>query len=538
MKNIRIGIRLAAGFAIVVGLFAANLVLVGVSLSNLTQGVKQIKEETLPYVLVVDEMDTARAEVQQWLTDVSATHNRDGYEDAEESAKRFRDGVAKYKQMYQRENDADNLKKMEAIEADFNRFYATGKAMAEEYITKGLDAGNVMMEGFDKDSATLSGELGEFRKQQVAEANQITADAVSAAESTTNVMSIGGALAALLAAVFSLLITRSVTLPMGRMQSTMVEVGSSGDFTRRIAVDSSDEVGQTARSFNNLMGSLQTTLREMHDNIDKVLDASRSLSASSQQVATSSAHQSESASAMAAAVEQVTVSINHVSDGAREALEISRKSGDLSGQGSEIIHKAATEMRHIADTVRQTSSAIENLGQQSTQISSIAQVIKEIAEQTNLLALNAAIEAARAGEQGRGFAVVADEVRKLAERTANATKEITEMINAIQSTARVAVTSMAEAGSQVDGGVILAQQAGDAINQIKEKSAQVLRTVGDISSALAEQSSASNDIATHIEKVAQMTEENSAATKETAGASDRLVQLADTMRTAVNRYKF
>ena len=538
MKNIRIGIRLAAGFAIVVGLFAANLVLVGVSLSNLTQGVKQIKEETLPYVLVVDEMDTARAEVQQWLTDVSATHNRDGYEDAEESAKRFRDGVAKYKQMYQRENDADNLKKMEAIEADFNRFYATGKAMAEEYITKGLDAGNVMMEGFDKDSATLSGELEEFRKQQVAEANQITADAVSAAESTTNVMSIGGALAALLAAVFSLLITRSVTLPMGRMQSTMVEVGSSGDFTRRIAVDSRDEVGQTARSFNNLMGSLQTTLREMHDNIDKVLDASRSLSASSQQVATSSAHQSESASAMAAAVEQVTVSINHVSDGAREALEISRKSGDLSGQGSEIIHKAATEMRHIADTVRQTSSAIENLGQQSTQISSIAQVIKEIAEQTNLLALNAAIEAARAGEQGRGFAVVADEVRKLAERTANATKEITEMINAIQSTARVAVTSMAEAGSQVDGGVILAQQAGDAINQIKEKSAQVLRTVGDISSALAEQSSASNDIATHIEKVAQMTEENSAATKETAGASDRLVQLADTMRTAVNRYKF
>ena len=538
MKNIRIGIRLAAGFAIVVGLFAANLVLVGVSLSNLTQGVKQIKEETLPYVLMVDEMDTARAEVQQWLTDVSATHNRDGYEDAEESAKRFRDGVAKYKQMYQRENDADNLKKMEAIEADFNRFYATGKAMAEEYITKGLDAGNVMMEGFDKDSATLSGELEEFRKQQVAEANQITTDAVSAAESTTNVMSIGGALAALLAAVFSLLITRSVTLPMGRMQSTMVEVGSSGDFTRRIAVDSRDEVGQTARSFNNLMGSLQTTLREMHDNIDKVLDASRSLSASSQQVATSSAHQSESASAMAAAVEQVTVSINHVSDGAREALEISRKSGDLSGQGSEIIHKAATEMRHIADTVRQTSSAIENLGQQSTQISSIAQVIKEIAEQTNLLALNAAIEAARAGEQGRGFAVVADEVRKLAERTANATKEITEMIDAIQSTARVAVTSMAEAGSQVDGGVILAQQAGDAINQIKEKSAQVLRTVGDISSALAEQSSASNDIATHIEKVAQMTEENSAATKETAGASDRLVQLADTMRTAVNRYKF
>ena len=538
MKNIRIGARLAAGFAIVVLLFLVNLLVVGVSLSNLAHDVKQIKEETLPYILVVDEMDTARAEVQQWLTDVSATHNRDGYKDAEESAKRFLDGAGKYKEMFQRENDTDNLKEIEAIEADFNRFNTTGKAMAEAYITRGIDAGNAMMEDFDKDSAALSGELGKFRKQQIAEANQITAGAVSNAESTTNVMSIGGAVAALLAIVFSILITRSVTLPMGMMQSMIVEVGKSGDFTRRIAVDSRDEVGQTVRAFNDLMGSLQTTFREVHDSIDKVLDASRSLSSSSQQVATSSAHQSESASAMAAAVEQVTVSINHVSEGAREALVISRESGDLSGQGGEIIHNAATEMKQIADTVRQTSSAIENLGQQSTQISSIAKVIKEIADQTNLLALNAAIEAARAGEQGRGFAVVADEVRKLAERTANATSEITEMIGAIQSTARVAVTSMSEAGSQVAGGVVLAQQAGDAINQIKEKSAQVLKTVGEISSALAEQSSASNDIASHIERVAQMTEENSAATKGTSDASDNLLQLADAMRIAVNRFKF
>ncbi len=538
MKNIRIGVRLAAGFAIVVGLFLAILLLVGVSLSNLTENVKQIKEETLPYVLVVDEMDTARSEVQQWLTDVSATHNRDGYKDAEESAKRFLDGVGKYKEMYRRENDADNLERMETLEKEFNRFYATGKDMAETYITKGLDAGNVIMESFDKDSGALFENLTKFREQQVTEANEISAETLSAAKSSMSMMGIGGAVALLLAIVFSILITRSVTLPMGMMQSTIVEVGKSGDFTRRIAVDSRDEVGQAARSFNDLMGSMQTTLREIQDSTDKVLDASRSLFSSSQQIANSSAHQSESASAMAAAVEQVTVSINHVSEGARDALEVSRESGDLSVQGGEIILNAATEMKQIADTVRQTSSAIENLGQQSTRISSIAQAIKEIADQTNLLALNAAIEAARAGEQGRGFAVVADEVRKLAERTANATKEITEMIDTIQGTARVAVTSMAETGSQVASGVVLAQQAGDAINQIKEKSAQVLKTVSDISSALAEQSSASNDIATHIEKVAQMTEENSAATKEAAGASDNLVQLADAMRAAVNRFKF
>ncbi len=544
MKNIRIGVRLAAGFAAVAGLFVAILLLVGMSLSRLTWVVEHVKEETLPFILVVDGMDTSRSEVQQFLTDVSATHDRAGYKEAEESAQRFLGGVAKFKQMYRRENNADNLKKMEAIEADFNRFYASGKVMAEAYITKGMDAGNTLMKGsgneagFDQDSEALSGRLDEFRKQQVAEANKIVVDSTHTAESTMLILVGGGAVAALLAVVLAVLITRSVILPMGMMRSTMVEIGKGGDFTRRIAVDSRDEVGQTAHSFNDLMGNLQTTLRQIHDSIDKIFDASKALSAASQQIAARSAHQSEAASAMAATVEQITVSINHVSDSAREALEISRKSGDLSGHGSKIIHDAATEMIQIADTVRQTSGAIENLGQQSSRISSIVQVIKEIAEQTNLLALNAAIEAARAGEQGRGFAVVADEVRKLAERTANATKEITQMIDTTQNTTRIAVTSMSDTVSKVDGGVALAHQAGDAINQIKGGSDQVIRTVSDISSALVEQSSASNDIAVHVEKVAQMTEENNAATKEAAGAANNLADLAGTMRTAVNRFRF
>ncbi|WP_212785105.1 methyl-accepting chemotaxis protein [Ferrigenium kumadai] len=537
LGNMSIGSRLAAGFIVVVVLFVANLLMVGVSFSHLMQDIQLIKEETLPYVLSVDEMDTARSEVQQWLTDVSATHDRDGYKDADAAAKRFLAGVEKYKQMYQLEHDTDNLKKIQDIEASFNTFYTNGKAMAEAYITQGLDAGNTAMEGFDKDSETISGELAKFREQQIAEANGIVANTVSSAELTMKEMAGGGLIAALLATIFSALISRSIIRPVSAMKSTMVEIGKTGDFTRRIAVDSKDEIGQTARSFNELIGNLQATLHELHDGIDRLFDSSRALSTSSHQVATSSAHQSEAASAMAATVEEVTVSINHVSESAREALQLSRKSGELSGQGGEIIHNAAAEMRQIADTVRQTSISIEELGQQSTQISSIVQVIKEIAEQTNLLALNAAIEAARAGEQGRGFAVVADEVRKLAERTSSATEEITQMIDSIQNTARVAVGSMSGAVNQVDSGVALAQQAGDAINQIKDGSEQVLRTVGDISSALVEQSAASNDIASHVEKVAQMTEENSAAAEETSGSATTLAQLADGMRTAINRFR-
>lgn len=538
LKNVRVGIRLTVGFAIVVGLFLATLLLVGVSLSHLTQGVNQIKNKTLPYVLIVDQMDTSRSEVQQWLTDVSATHNRDGYKDAEESAKRFQDGVIKYKEMYQRENNMDSLKQMQVIEADFNRFYATGKLMAEAYITKGLDAGNTMMTGFDNDSKSLFDELAKFRAQQLVEANRITSATASAAASAMNTMIIASVVAVLLAIVFASLITRSITLPMNMMRSTIVEVNQTGDFTRRIPVSSRDEVGETTRSFNDLMNNLQTTFRQINESVSGVLAASHSLASTSEQIAISSGQQSESSSAMAADVEQVTVSINHVAESAREALEISRESGTLSNQGGEIIHKAATEIMQIAGIVRQTCSSIENLEQQSNQISSIVQVIKEIADQTNLLALNAAIEAARAGEQGRGFAVVADEVRKLAERTGNATKEISEMIGSIQNTAQAAMANMSEAGSQVDGGVALAQQAGDAINQIQKKSAQVIQTVDDISSALAEQSSASNDIAAHIERIAQMTEENSVATHATAEASNHLDQLANAMRASTNWFKF
>ena len=525
-----IGKRLATGFAVVVSIFVVNLLLIGNAFIHLENDTKQIRDETLPYILTVDEMDTARSEVQQWLTDVSATHNRDGYADAEQAAKLFYAGIEKYKQMYQAEGDSANLQRIGEIETSFKAFYADGKAMAETYITKGLEAGNAAMEGFDKSSSGIAEKLTDFRKQQIGEANQITSGTVDTAESTIQLMALGGLVAALLATAFAVLISRSIITPIGQMRSTMVDIGKSGDFTRRIPIESNDEVGQTVRAFNELIGNLQTTLHELHD-------SSNGLSSASHQVASSSAQQSEASSSMAATVEQITVSINHVSESSREALAFSRRSGELSAQGGQIIHNAASEMKQIADTVRETSVSIEELGRQSTQISSIVQVIKEIAEQTNLLALNAAIEAARAGEQGRGFAVVADEVRKLAERTANATGEITGMIDSIQQTANVAVGSMSGAVDQVSSGVTLAESAGDAINQIKEGSAEVIRTVGDISDALVEQSTASNEVAVQVERVAQMTEENSAAAEETSQAAHQLALLAEKMRATINQFK-
>ena len=391
--------------------------------------------------------------------------------------------------------------------------------------------------GMRKAAKDLESALDGFSRDIDQRIKQVTATTHSSAAWIGNLSLLFGLLVVAVGAVLAYFITRAITRPLSALQGMITEVQCSGDLSRRVEVHSSDEVGQTAKSFNELMGTLQSALRQILGGVNQVSDAVHALSASSRQVAGSSSLQSEAASSMAATVEQVTVSINQVSDNAREALELSRQSGELSGKGGAIIHSTATEMAKIADTVRLTSATIEDLGQKSNQISTIVKVIKDIADQTNLLALNAAIEAARAGEQGRGFAVVADEVRKLAERTTKSTEQITVMIDTMQGSARTAVTGMTAAVHQVDDGVALAKQAGDAINQIRDGAGRVNNVVSDISSALVEQSSASSDIATQVEKVAHMSEKNSAAAGEFASAAVHLEQLADGMRAAVGRFK-
>jgi methyl-accepting chemotaxis protein len=194
------------------------------------------------------------------------------------------------------------------------------------------------------------------------------------------------------------------------------------------------------------------------------------------------------------------------------------------------------EMSRISASVRESSAVILDLEQRSRDISAIVKAIKEIAEQTNLLALNAAIEAARAGEQGRGFAVVADEVRKLAERTTLSTQEIAGMIDQIQKGTRTAVSSMEAGMRRVDSGVELAGQAGDAIGRIKASAEQVVGVVDSISAALREQSAASNDIARKVEQIAQMSEENTAAVQNTAVTARDLGQLSAFLESAVKRF--
>ncbi len=328
----------------------------------------------------------------------------------------------------------------------------------------------------------------------------------------------------------------SVQKPLAQTQDIAREI-AGGNLAVSIPEDRRDEMGVLLASLKNMRDGLRRMVSDLKANADGVASAAAQLSASSSQVAGATAHQSEAASAMAAAVEEMTVSINHVSESAREAHSVTADTGSQSQSGSRIIEGTVAEMRRISQTVGDAAGTLQAMGESSQKISGIVQVIKDVADQTNLLALNAAIEAARAGEQGRGFAVVADEVRKLAERTTAATGEIGAMIDEVQSKAQAAVGTMQEAVQRVEGGVGMAQQASESMAGISGSAQRVVSAVNEISNALKEQSVASNDIAANVEKIAQMSEENSAASKEAAQTAHQLEQLAASTRQAVAAFR-
>jgi len=332
-------------------------------------------------------------------------------------------------------------------------------------------------------------------------------------------------------------IIHSIVDPLGRLQTVMGEIKHSSDFTRRVEVLGSDAVGQTGASFNQLLESLQKALKEMFEYTIQIDDASSELAAVALQSARNSETTSHASSEMAASVEEMATNVTHINETAQGTVEITQRTGELSQQGGEVIRQTVDEMRAMAEAVRKSSESITELGQQSEQISSIVQVIKDVADQTNLLALNAAIEAARAGEQGRGFAVVADEVRKLAERTASATGEIGAKITAIQGSAHSAVSAMSNAAGRVESGVVLADQAGEAITNIQQGAQLVQTHVNGAISALAEQGVASRAIAQQVARVAQAAEDNSGAARGAVEAIENIERLAHAMRGVVTKFK-
>ena len=331
--------------------------------------------------------------------------------------------------------------------------------------------------------------------------------------------------------------SRSVSVAIAKIISTIQELAANNLAVDDLDVSSRDELGRAAVALNEMKNNLRRMIQSIAGTAEHVASASEEISSSAEQQAQSSAHQKDQTAQVASALQQMNATVMQVSDNSGKASEASRKAAETARHGGSIVEQTLSKMKVIADSVRSTASKVEGLGKSSDQIGRIVGVINDIADQTNLLALNAAIEAARAGEQGRGFAVVADEVRKLAERTTAATKEIAQTIESVQKETKLAVGAMEEGTRQVGEGVQSTNQAGEALAEIIHMSEQVGEMITQIATAAAEQSTATEQINNSMDQIANLLKESATGAQQSAQACQDLSGLAFELQKLVSNFK-
>ena len=344
---------------------------------------------------------------------------------------------------------------------------------------------------------------------------------------------IGGGMGILLG--FSII--RGINRSINELGGVMTSMAKNGDLNARVKVYGHDEIGQAATAFNGLIDGFATIIRQVSNGAGTVSGTAAQLSASSLQIAQGSQLQSEAAASTAAAVEEITVSINSVAANSEDVRNLSEKSLQQTRQGNQDVTQMIGEIQRVQQAVNQIADSVKEFVESTRAIAGMTQQVKDIADQTNLLALNAAIEAARAGEQGRGFAVVADEVRKLAEKSPKSANEIDLVTNSlnqksgeVEATVQQGLRSLQATQEQVERVSGVLTEAGESVLQSSHG-------VSDIAASVVEQSLASTEIARNIEKIAQMSEENHAAVESNTQDIVRLEQLAKELQAAVDHFR-
>ena len=338
--------------------------------------------------------------------------------------------------------------------------------------------------------------------------------------------------------ILGIVVIRSIAGPLAVLLERITDIAQGeGDLTKRLDASGSDEIAKVCRMFNQFLEKLHSIINKISSTSSLVAAAANQLNSSAEHIATGAEEVAAQASTVATAGEEMSATSGDIAQNCQMAAEGAQRASQTASNGAEVVERTVVVMGQIAFKVQESAKTVESLGARSDQIGAIIGTIEDIADQTNLLALNAAIEAARAGEQGRGFAVVADEVRALAERTPRATREIGEMIKAIQKETKGAVAVMEQGVQQVENGTVEAAKSGQALQDILQQINDVAMQVNQIATAAEEQTATTGEISSNMMQITEVVQQTSQGAHESATAAAQLNGNAEELQRLVRQFK-